>query len=184
MCLLGLQLSSPGVFRWPHNCCWSAFESISRTTSERGQAWQDGTSHCCSTWPLSDVWGAVRSGGRNKCYWQGEFKAQKWLWTYWSSKVVVVWWKIMVVTSWGQSHFMCELGAKCWCVEVASVYGWLSATADQLLVTVELYKYSWCLYSCVFVTSWGWYLGTETCKSFLRLLYAYCLHLWMNIIEL
>jgi len=56
----------------------------------------------------------------------------------------------VVVTSWGKSHFMCELGGKCWCVEVASVNGWASATAGQLSVAVELYK-SWCLYSCVFV---------------------------------
>jgi hypothetical protein len=75
---------------------------------------------------------------------------------------------------------MCELGGMCWCVEVASVNGWASATADQLFVADELYKYGWCLFSCVFATSSGWYLGAETCKSFLRLLYGLylivCIH--------
>lgn len=73
---------------------------------------------------------------------------------------------------WRQSHFMCELGGMCWCLEVASVNGWALATADQLFVADELHTYSWCLYSCVFVTSWGWYLGAETCKSFIRWLYS------------
>ena len=77
MCLLGLQLSALGMFWWPHNRCWSTSESICGTASQWGQAWQDRTSYRCSTWTVSDVWGALRSGGRNKCNWQGEFSYTK-----------------------------------------------------------------------------------------------------------